>query len=355
VTGRPKHVLQVIATTDRRGAEVFAIELGDVLRARGASVDTVALAVGVVGGIDVPVLGARPMALSTLRALRRMAKHYDVFIAHGSTTLPACAVSLIGARVLFVYRNIGDPRYWSSTHLRRLRVRTGLRRAAHVVAIAEPARELLIARYGVRRDRCSVIPTAADPERFIPASPADRSAARRELGLPENAMVAATVGALSPEKNVAATIAGLPRRADWHLLVAGDGRERTALEARARCDAPGRVHFLGNVADPCMVYRAADVVVLTSHTEGLPAVLIEAGLSGLPVVTTDVGFVREIVRDGVTGVVVPAGDANALGAALTRAFARRREWGARARRDCVDRFGLGKVAADWDDVLQRLE
>jgi glycosyltransferase involved in cell wall biosynthesis len=96
------------------------------------------------------------------------------------------------------------------------------------------------------------------------------------------------------------------------------------------------------------------VVVLSSHTEGIPAVLIEAGLSGLPVVATDVGSVREIVVPGETGLLVPPGDDGALAAALQRALGDGHGMGTAARARCLARFDMASVAARWDRLLERL-
>jgi glycosyltransferase involved in cell wall biosynthesis len=344
-------ILQVIASTDRRGAEVFALDLEAALLRRGRATRTVALAPGRQGGLSVPTLGRRPLAPGTLRALRRAARDATVVIAHGSTTLPACALALAGTGVPFVYRNIGDPTFWASTPLRRARVRCFLGRAELVVAIAPGAASELTHRFGVERERVTTIPTGVPAARHQPADARARRAARVALGLPPDAPVVAVVAALSPEKNVGPAIDTIGECPDVVLVVAGDGPERPTLEAHARAAAPGRVHFTGSIGDPAPVYAAADALLLTSRTEGLPAVLIEAGLSGLPAIATDVGYVREVVVDGETGVIVPPGDVGAAARAVGHALARRDALGGAARARCLDRFELEHVAAQWDEVL----
>src|SRR4051794_25106564 len=115
-------VVGVTASSARRGAEVFAVDLAAALMDTFA-VTTVALAPGAGSSIDVPILGDRRLALSTLRSLRRVAAPSSAVIAHGSTALPACAIGLTGVRVPFVYRSIGDPQHWSTATMRRIRVR----------------------------------------------------------------------------------------------------------------------------------------------------------------------------------------------------------------------------------------
>jgi glycosyltransferase involved in cell wall biosynthesis len=229
-----------------------------------------------------------------------------------------------------------------------------LRQAVGVVAVATPAATVLVQRFGVPPERMTVIPTGASAARFAPYDPAARHRARATLDIPASAAVVVLVGALSPEKNVALAIDATATAAagDWVLLVVGDGPERAALEARAALTAPERVRFLGSLADPAPAYAAADVVLLSSRTEALPAVLIEAGLLGLPVVCTDVGFVREVVVDGVTGLLVPPDDPNAMAAAVVRARHHAQALGAAAREHCLARFELGVVAAQWEAAIR---
>jgi glycosyltransferase involved in cell wall biosynthesis len=350
----PPSILQVVASTDRRGAEIFAVELGARLATKGHVVETVALAPGGVGGVAVSALGPRPLSVRTLMALRRKARAFDVVVAHGSRTLPACALALMKTTTPFVYRNIGDPGYWSARPLRRARVRLALRRARAVVAISNDARDVFAREYGIPRDRIAVIGRAAESSAFSPADVATRETARAALVLPSEAPVLAFVGALSPEKNVGAAIGAIPEVSGCRLVVCGGGSERESLEALADETAPGRVTFLGALDDPRTVYAAADALVLTSRTEGLPAVAIEAGLSGLPVVSTDAGFVREIVVDGVTGVIVPHDDRAALVSGIRAVLEGRVEMGAAARGRCEELFSLTKAADDWAAVLRRV-
>jgi glycosyltransferase involved in cell wall biosynthesis len=138
------------------------------------------------------------------------------------------------------------------------------------------------------------------------------------------------------------------------LLIAGGGPEHDDLSRLASRVAPGRVQLLGQVDDPTPVYAAANALVVSSRTEGLPGVLMEAGLSGLPAVTTDVGYVRAIVRDGETGAVVPAGDDAALREAI-RAVLEQPGLGTAARAHCLTHFDVREIAKKWDELLAGLE
>jgi glycosyltransferase involved in cell wall biosynthesis len=333
---------------------VFACQLGVELAQRGHQVVTVALTGGATRPLEVPVLGSGALAPATLRALRQRGRAADVVVAHGSRTLPACAIALFGSGTPFVYRNIGDPTAWSGSGLRKLRTQTFLRRAALVVALTESAANTLAEGYGVRRDHLVVIPSGVPAAANAPADAATRDLARHTLGIPADTPVVAMVGALSEEKQPALAIEAVASLDGVHLLVAGDGPLRDELTALADSSARGRVHFLGSLPDPSPAYDAADVLVLASRTEGLPGVLIEAGLRGLPVVATDVGYVRDVVRDGETGVVVPSGDATALADALARVLATPGDMGARARDLFLAEFELGAITQRWDDALVSL-
>jgi glycosyltransferase involved in cell wall biosynthesis len=348
-------VLQVISSNDRRGPETHAVDLAAALEARGYRVRTVALAPGRhCAGLDVPTLGGHALALGTLRRLRRESSAADVVVAHGSSTLPACACALAGRGVSLVYRSIGDPERWASTTARRARVRAYLRRANLVVALTAKAASAIRSMYGLPSDRVAVIPIGVRPERHQPADSTSRLAARARFGIPDGADVAAVIGALSPEKDVALAIDAAAAVRSLHLVVAGDGPERPALERQAAQVAPGRVRFAGPMRDPSPAFAAADFVLSTSRTEGLPAVLIEAGLRELPVVATDVGYVREIVVDGETGHLVNSGMRSELVSAIKRVLRDRTPMGTTARQRCQGRFDLERVADQWDVVLSNL-
>lgn len=346
-------VLQVITSSVRRGAERFAVALEPELKQRGLRVRTVALVDGGPGGFDVDVLGDTRLGLSTLRALRSEAGRASVVIAHGSSTLPAAAMALAGLGVPFIYRNIGDPYYWGSSMARRVRSGAFLSRAEGVVALTSTTAGRITDHYWVDAERIHVIPRGIPEEQFPRRSPEDRAQARRDFGFHQNERVAVCVGALSPEKNNTLAIdamALLPDR--WHLLIAGDGPDEALVRAAAEERGDGRVQTLGAIERPAELMTAADVLLLPSDTEGLPGVVIEAGLIGVPAVSTDVGFIRDIVADGVSGHLVPLGDAEAMAAAVLAAEPNLDELGAEAFERCQRGFSMRSAAERWFDVLQ---
>lgn len=355
----PSSILQVVTDTDRRGAQVFATDLHDALVAQGRSVRTVALAPGAVGGLDLPVLGPTRRHPKTFAALRREAASASVVAAHGSTTLPMCALVRPLSRTPFVYRQISESTFWASSPTRRLRVQGALRFASGVVALWSGSAQTLHERFHVPEDRIRVIPNGVPPARFPPIDRARAAAARRELGVPADRPTALSIGALVPEKGVDLAIDAVARLDGAQLVVAGDGPERAALEGLADRVAPGRVTFTGSLRDPRPAFEAADVVVLPSRGgDSMPAVLIEAGFLGVPCVATPVEGIPEILDHGRAGMLVPRDDAGALAAAveeLLRDRGRAQAVADHARAHCTSRYAISVVAEQWAGVLDEVE
>jgi len=366
-------VLIVLTSADRRGAEVEGSQLAAELTALGVPTSVVALRSAAQGEarsvqpLDVPSLGDRPLSWSTLRALRRLARGVDVVVAFGSSTLPACALALAGTRTPFVYRSIGDPARWVRGAWHRRRTGLLFRRAAHVVALWPEAAASISNLYRVPSLSVTCIPnarqlpTAGEPAACEPATGEptagnlSAAAARQSFGVPADAAVVAWVGALSPEKRPVAAVESVAAMADAWLLLAGEGALRADVAATAAQLLPGRHRLVGVLDDLSPLWAAADVVLLTSATEGMPGVLIEAALHGVPAVATDVGAVATMVDDGRTGRVVPAGATPTdMAAALRDALTHRAQWGDDARAHAAARFTWPTVTPLWADLLRKV-
>lgn len=194
-----------------------------------------------------------------------------------------------------------------------------LRRAAHVFTPSAYLRGLALS-WGVPADRVSVLP---NPSPSLPVL-RQRDELRAELGVRGHML--AFAGRLTAQKSLGVALEALAQNEDVTLLIAGDGDERGRLERRAVELGLGlgeRVRFLGPQprARVLELFRAADATLLSSSWENFPHTVVEALAVGTPVLATRAGGVAEVVRDGENGLLVPAGDAGALGEAIRRYFA----------------------------------
>jgi glycosyltransferase involved in cell wall biosynthesis len=148
------------------------------------------------------------------------------------------------------------------------------------------------------------------------------------------------------------------RRPDARLVLVGEGPERPAIEAEiGRRRLTDHVRLLGLRRDVPRLLAAADVCLLTSISEGIPLTLIEAMAARLPVVSTNVGGVSEVVRDGETGVLTPAKDDEALAAAvlqLAEVPARCREFGEAGHRRAHELFSEPQMHAAYADLYDEM-
>lgn len=353
--GTAPAVLMLITRDQRRGPEQFAVTVSERLARMGFEMTLCSLVPGEPGaGLGVAPLGKRPFSAQTLTKLRRAIRASDVVVASGSKTLPASVIAGLLLDTPVIYQNIGDPLYWAPDVWRRRRGRALLRRTAAVAAVSEQAATALEQDFGVPSDRITVLHNARDRSHFRPASDSERARARVQLGLPAEIPVVVQVGALAVEKRVDVAIAALQHLPGIHLLVVGDGPLRAELERFATSIGRGRTTFLGSMSDVRTAYAAADAVLLTSDSEGVPGVLIEAGLCGLPAVATDVGYIRDVVKDGLTGILVAPDDADAVAAALDHVLSRSGELGSAARTWCLENFDLDRVVLGWAELIRSI-
>ncbi|HJU47870.1 MAG TPA: glycosyltransferase, partial [Gaiellaceae bacterium] len=134
----------------------------------------------------------------------------------------------------------------------------------------------------------------------------------------------AFAGRLTRQKALEVALQAVQRLPGVTLLVAGDGPERASLERAAHdLGLDGRVRFLGPQTRLAVLelFRAADAALLSSAWENFPHTVVEALAAGTPVIATAAGGVAEVVHDGVNGLLVPIGDADALAAAVERYLA----------------------------------
>jgi glycosyltransferase involved in cell wall biosynthesis len=269
----------------------------------------------------------------------------------------------------FVNDSYTPVRYGGMPPLRRAKLlatqifdRLTSRWATHFVAVSEHVAGTNRRALGVPAERTTVIYRGRDPEDYRPARPERRTALRRDLGLGEDERVILNTARLLDRKGQHELIAAMPEvvRAHprAHLLIAGEGPERAALErAVADFGLDDRVTLLGTRQDVPDLLAAADLFVTPSHYEGHGGSLIEAMLAGLPIVATDTPPHRESIEPGVTGLAVPLRDPAALSAAIVRLLdhpERAREMGAAAREAARVRFDVAEIARLHEALYRRV-
>ena len=203
----------------------------------------------------------------------------------------------------------------------------------------------------------AVVPLGLELRPFLAIETGRRSAAKEALALPPDAELFLSVGRLTAIKNYRGLIEAFARvassRARAHLVIAGDGELGGQLHRQVeRLGIRDRVRFAGWVRDTVPLYAAADVVVLASLNEGTPVALIEALAAGCVSVATRVGGVPDVVDD-TCGILVPAGDTEALASAMVRAMTvgpLSADCRARARRFSIERL-VPELSSMYQDLL----
>jgi sugar transferase (PEP-CTERM/EpsH1 system associated) len=310
IGGQERVVLDLARGLSDRGHTVTVIALseGGALRSAFGSIPTLSVARSERGGADARLL------LRLRRLLRELAPQV-VHTHNPAALLYACPAARAAGRFRIVHTKHGANPDRSARALLARRVL--LRWCDEVVAVSEETAEMARRRDWVPERRLHVIPNGVDVDAFA-RDEAARARVRAELAIGPDVVVVGTVGRLAPEKNqrllVDAASALLGPRV--HLVVVGDGPLRDELE---RSVPPGKrawVRFTGARTDVSALLSAFDVFALSSTTEGLPLVVPEAMAAALPIVCTAVGGLPGVVREGITGRLVPSGDAAALRRAL---------------------------------------
>jgi UDP-glucose:(heptosyl)LPS alpha-1,3-glucosyltransferase len=227
-----------------------------------------------------------------------------------------------------------------------LRFRWGVHR--HLVALSDRNRAEIVRLYGVPAERITVIPNGVDLDRFRP-SDAHRRAVRAALGLAAGEFVAMFAGHEFERKGLRVVLEALRALAGRGLRVAlmVAGRDSAARLSAEYADVWGAVRCLGHRDDIERYYAAADVFVLPSSFDVSPLVGPEALASGLPILMTDVGGVRDFLRDGENGwfIARDGADVAAKLARLAQDRATLRRLAQSARASVADR--------DWRVVAER--
>jgi len=229
-----------------------------------------------------------------------------------------------------------------------------LKRFDHIVCVSSLLHEEFT-KLGIGADRLAYLPNAVSlPEKKT----GQRETARQQLGWQPEEKIIIAIGRLSPEKGLDILLSAFARQfgsdRGVRLILVGDGPEMaTLMSLTSRLEIAEQVVFAGFTADVARYYAAADLFVMSSHTEGFPMALLEAMAWGLPVLATAVGGIPDIVHDGEDGCLVPPGDEERLAAVMGYLLNNRElaeSMGLLARQIITGRFS----AFEWARSLERI-
>jgi len=315
--------------------------------------------------------------LPALWRLWRLIRRYRPAIVHAHTP-KAGLLGMLAARLarveIRIYTIHGLPlmtRTGWQFHVLRLAETMACRLATSVNCVSESVRRVVLDLGICPEAKVRILGygscAGVNLDRFDPAAsdPADRARVRALHGIPEDALLLGFVGRLVRDKGIEELAEAWQHlRAQFpslHLLCCGEfePQDPVPAEVRACLQNDPRVHFTdGFVADMPPVYAALDVCALPTYREGLPTVALECAAMEVPLVATRVPGCTDAVRDGVTGLLVEAHSADALGRALARLLDQpglRKEMGRAARQFVRAKFSeeivLGNVLTEYRRLL----
>ena len=304
--------------------------------------------------VTLPIGRKRPAGVAALARAFKSARH-DVVNTHSSTDswLAAVACRMMRdppALVRTRHVSVAVPNDPATRWLYR-------KATARVVTTGEALRLQLVRDNGLDPARVESIPTGIDASAYT-SLPQDE--ARRLVGLPLDVPIVGIVATLRSWKGHRHLVDALAKVSNPHTMLAivGDGPQREALERHVDAQGlVGRVRFAGQQRDVAPWLNAFDAFALPSTAnEGVPQALLQAMFAGIPCVTTAVGAIPEIARDGETALVVPPNDPQALAAAIARLLADRtlgERLAASARAFVAPRFGLATMLDRMDAAFRR--
>lgn len=332
-----------VVGTPKRAAALSALGDGDVID----GLETRYLRRLYVPGVGASV--AIPLYLASLAPHAHLLRWADVVL--GTWAYPDGCASILAARFFgkpcAVKVHGSDVNVIAKRPAVRAIMRRLLPRADAVITVSKAMGDELAA-IGAPRARLHLLANGIDASLF--GRKRDRDDARRELGLDAPGPVLLFIGRVEPQKGIGELLTAFERvhreRPDVSLVLVGDGvwRER-AEEARRRFD--GRLHVVGArpFAEVPTWMAACDLVVLPSHNEGTPNVLLEGLASGRPAVATRVGGIPDVLADPRSGVLVEPHDAESLATGLLTALGR--TWSDDDARACGP--------WTWDESAEKLD
>jgi glycosyltransferase involved in cell wall biosynthesis len=312
-------------------------------------------------GIPVRHLGRGRFDPRILGDLVRVAREKRAAILHvhgyAAADFGRLAARRVGAR-LVLHEHFADPRMPA---YQGLADRLLSRFTDRAIAVSGSTRDFLVRRRHVPASRVRLIWNGAPLAEFAPVAPEAALETRRRLGLPAGAPVVGSIGRLSEQKGhrylLESAAQVLAQRNDARFLIVGDGDQMEPLRRQAEAlGIVSSVSFAGHRTEVRALLGALDVFCISSTYEGTPLALFEAMAAGKAIVSTAVDGCREVLEDGVTGLLVPPRDPDALSSALLRCLddADLRASLASRAREASARYDVNACVAQMQDLYDEI-
>ncbi len=315
--------------------------------------------------LDIPVAHlplARSFDISWVRRMAAYIRKNDIKLIHAHEFSSNC-YSLLAARLTGtpIICTAHGKNYYPDRYYRRFAYRRVASYADEFVAVSHDLKDFIIREVGIAPSRIRVVHNGIDTGVFNRQCH-DRSATRKMLGIEPAAYVIIVVAALfemKGHKELINALASLESgKENLCVLFVGDGNYRQELQRQAAdCALEGVIRFLGFRSDIPSLLTASDLFVLPSYSEGLPVSVLEAMAAGVPVIVTDVGGLKEVVRDGENALLVPPRSSSELTDKIAYCMGKGlalESMTARAREDVVRSFGLDAMLTSYRNLYSRL-
>ena len=232
----------------------------------------------------------------------------------------------------------------------------------NVVALSKMHARYLAEKEKVDKRQLAIINNGVNANKFYPSdSEESRRKSKRKLSIPEGNTTVTIVAALRPEKNhdmfLDAALLVAEKRKNITFLIVGEGEEKARLQTVVNKNLlEDRVIFMGNRNDIPEILSATDISVLSSVWEIFPVTVLEAMAAGLPVISTDVGSLSEIIRNDEEGILIPPEDSAALAKAIERLADNkeiRLDMGKRARKKVLEKFSTERMLSQYVKLFEK--
>lgn len=365
-------ILQLVTKRQYRGAEVFAAELSALLAANGHQV----WFAGLYAAPDQPLIAQqstnidlngskKAFSFDLLKKLRRLVADInpDIIQANGSDTLKYAVLlkSIYFPKKPVVYRNISMVSSWTKSGSLKTWINQQLfRRVDFVTSVGQESLDDLVKTYHYPVAQTQLIRRGI-PDQVVDAA-ASRQALAVEFGFSPNDPLLLHVGQFSDEKNHPFMLQAFEqvrkKIPQARLIFIGEGKNWSSVRQQIAEQQLNTHVFLAGHRSPVQQWlAAADLFVLGSTIEGVPGVILEAGMQSVPSVAVNVGGVGEVVKQDITGKLLPAHDANAFANAVVELLENaslRKQLGNAARRFVEEHYSLQQCQRNFEALYQSL-